>query len=162
MGGRGSASGRAGGGSPIKYKSSDNALYESPNEVLYVERIDYFGSNTDVLNATSDGNGNITLDYARADDFYQQNKRTKYGLYELKTGITNANDIHASRLDNATYGRGTGKSSNVKSENSYGDVRSVGIDWDKVKSVSGKTFNIKDMLKHKGFKWNSSEKNWKK
>lgn len=38
----------------------------------------------------------------------------------------------------------------------------LGIDWDKVKSVSGKTFNIKDMLKHKGFKWNSSEKNWKK
>ena len=151
---------RANGNGGTKYLSPDKVLYESSDEVLYVERM----TNTaygydDVLDAQSDGNGNITLGYATPVDYYQQNSKTSYGLYELKCGVTNASDIHGSRVTNATYGT---KNSKVKSENDVSKVRSVGIDWDKVNSVSGQTYNIKALLKAKGFKWNSAGKNWVK
>lgn len=35
-----------------------------------------------------------------------------------------------------------------------------GINWDKVKSVSGKTYDIKNYIKEKGFKWDGTKKMW--
>lgn len=166
MGGRGSASaagrGKSGG---VRYLSADKALYESDSEVLYVERLitRMTGvSGGEVLSAKSDGNGNITLSFATANDYHEQNSKTSYALYELKSGITNAPDIHGSRLNNPNYGYGTGPDSMVKAENIVGIVRSVGIDWSRVNSVSGQTYKVKDLLKSKGFKWNSAGKNWVK
>ena len=146
--------------SPIKYLSSDNALYESPDEVIYAERIvgSGFGSVRDVLSAQSDGKGNLTLKYAQPEEYYEQNSKTTYGLYELKSGITNAERIHGSREFNDR--RAT--ESKVKPENEYGEIKSVGIDWNKVNSVTGQTYNIKGLLKDKGFKWNGADKSWKK
>lgn len=141
-----------------QYISTDNTLYVSDDEVLYVERIIKSGYGEDVLDATSDGNGNLTLDYATPVEYYQQNSKTSYGLYELKTGITNANDLHGSR----EFSDGSRPKSKVKSENTDGSIRSVGIDWDNVNSVSGPTYNIKSLLKAKGFKWNGSTKSWVK
>lgn len=143
-----------------KYLSADRALYENSDEVLYVEKIvtKGFGVGEDVLNAKSDGYGNLTLAYATPAEYYQQNSKTSYGLYELKSGITNASDLHGSRY----FSDDTRPSSKVKSENDVNGVRSVGIDWDKVNSVSGQTFNVKDLLKSKGFKWNGKAKNWVK
>ena len=146
--------------SPIKYLSSDNALYESPDEVLYVERnISSYGSD-DVLKAQSDGKGNLTLSFAQPDEYFRQNSRTTYGLYEIKTGITNADDVSGRRLQSENYG--LGKDSSTKPGNDLLGVRSVGIDWDKVNSVSGKTYNVKALLKEKGFRWDGADKSWKK
>lgn len=150
------------GNNGIKYLSADNALYESSDEVLYVERIvtnKGFGLGEDVLDAKSDGNGNLTLGYATPTQYYAQNSKTSYGLYELKCGITNASDINRYMKDTDYF---SGKKSKFKDDNKSYDTRSVGIDWDKVNSVSGQTYNIKDLLKSKGFKWNSAGKNWVK
>ena len=149
------------GNNGIKYLSSDNALYESSDEVLYVERLvtKGFSVGEDVLNAKSDGNGNLTLGYATPTQYYDQNSKTSYGLYELKCGITNASDVKRSMNDTDYF---SGKKSKVKDSNASSDVRSVGIDWDKVNSVSGQTYNIKALLKAKGFKWNGAGKNWVK
>lgn len=77
----------------------------------------------------------------------------------MKCGITDADDIHGSR---SFSGDDTIRHSKVKDENKSGSIRSVGIDWDKVNSVSGQTYKIKDLLKAKGFKWNGTGKNWVK
>ena len=157
-GGKGGKSTNNNGGT--KYLSADRALYENSDEVLYVEKIvtKGFGVGEDVLNAKSDDNGNLTLAYATPAEYYQQNSKTSYGLYQLKCGITNASDLHGSRY----FSDDTRPSSKVKSDNDVNGVRSVGIDWDKVNSVSGQTYNIKDLLKSKGFKWNGAGKNWVK
>lgn len=48
---------------------------------------------------------------------------------------------------------------------SYDDSRGIesyGIRWDKVSSVSGQTYNIRSMLKEKGFRWDGKTKSWVK
>lgn len=118
-----------------------------------------YGLSGDVFTATSDGNGNVQLNYASPTEYYKQNSKTTYALYEMKCGITNADEIHGSRrFSNDDYV----KHSKVKDENSVNGIRSVGINWDKVNSVSGQTYKIKDLLKSKGFKWNSAGKSWDK
>lgn len=139
-----------------KKSASQSATYESEDEVLYVERVlgkSYLTGDT-VLEATSDKAGNVFLDYADYKETYKQNSKTTYGLYELKCGMTNANNIHGSR----TY---LGKSK-VKAGNAIGGTRSVGINWDKVASVSGNTYMVKDFIKEKGFKWDNGTKRWVK
>ena len=37
-----------------------------------------------------------------------------------------------------------------------------GINWNNVKSVSGKVYDIKDDLKRRGFKWNGDTKRWER
>lgn len=37
-----------------------------------------------------------------------------------------------------------------------------GINWDKVNSVSGQTYNLRDELKRRGFKWDGASKTWVK
>lgn len=163
---KGNRGGKRGASGGIKYLSPDKALYESSDEVLYVERMTNVGSNDgEVLDAKSDGNGNITLGYAKPSEYYHwgysAGNKISYALYEVKCGISNAFDIKGGATANKTvYGN---KESKYKSENYVrGGLKSVGINWDKVNSVSGKTYNIKDLLKAKGFKWNSAKKNWVK
>mgnify|MGYP007105370336 CR=1 FL=1 len=164
-GNRGGKRGKNGGAKAkangIKYLSEDKALYESPDEVIYAERMeDVWGSSHTVLEADSDGHGNIYLSYASPVSRYQQNKSTTYALYEVKCGVAYADEIHGSRKNDKDYGD---KWSKVKPENiAAGNIRSAGIDWSKVNSISGRTFNVKELLKDKGFKWNSADKNWVK
>lgn len=40
-----------------------------------------------------------------------------------------------------------------------GDV--FGVNWNKVKSVSGQTYGLRTTLKDKGFKWDGKEKKWR-
>ena len=161
----GKRAGRATKTNAVKYLSADNALYESSDEVLYVQREIggvYGVPGDDVLQAKSDGNGNITLGYATADDYYNKNSKHKYAVYDLRCGITNAGDIknNSSNIPDAFQSK-TSKYKPENEETNYG-VRSVGIDWDKVNSVSGNTYVVKPLLKKKGFKWNPSGKNWVK
>lgn len=50
--------------------------------------------------------------------------------------------------------------------NSYKDDRDAttakGVNWDNVKAVSGNTYDMKNLLKGKGFKWNGTNKRWEK
>lgn len=41
-------------------------------------------------------------------------------------------------------------------------VESYGINWDKVSSVSGQTYNLRGTLKEKGFRWDGKTKSWVK
>lgn len=48
----------------------------------------------------------------------------------------------------------------LKSGAENGDV--FGVNWDKVKSVSGQTYNLRQEIKSRGFKWNGKEKRWER
>lgn len=160
------AGGVAIGGGGKKYLSVDKALYESEDEDLVVERLTHsFGSDTDVLEASSDGKGNITLGKATPVEYFEQNKKTTYAVYDVKCGVTNAPDVRRAEQSKTfqdrveKYGYYNAKS---KVQDPDSDVRSAGIDWDKVKTVSGQTYNVKSLLKDKGFKWDKANKVWSK
>lgn len=163
MGGRGGSSGSGAGGTGNVYKSADKTLYTSKNETLYVERL-LGTSQESVLTAKTDGNGNLTLTNADYNGIYEQNSKTKYATYELKTGITNASDLHKAKdYDNPKESKYSKENEVVfEGKRSTSRVRSVGIDWENVKSVSGDTYNVKDLIKDKGFKWDGSKKRWVK
>lgn len=162
MGGRGGSSGMGGGGT--KYLSGDKALYESKDEVLRVRRVtnERFGTDI-VLGAGSLGEGHIGLDYADPVGYVQHNSKTNMAIYELKTGLAYASEYGPAEVRYASDTLGMkDMSSSIKSGNSYRGINSVGIDWDKVHEVSGRTYEVKDFLKNKGFKWNGTRKSWTK
>jgi hypothetical protein len=47
---------------------------------------------------------------------------------------------------------------NLKSGAENGEV--FGVKWENVKSVSGQTYNLRDDLKKRGFKWDGKSKKW--
>lgn len=128
MGGRGSS----GGG----YKgSADGTIMPGPKrtvETVYREaRGRSFAYYKDeVLEAESDGFGNLTFSYPQADSFTKTAKtnRTNYVTYTIQAGAVNG--------------------------------ETFGIDWSKVKSISGKTFSLKNAAKEHGLKWDPKKKNW--
>lgn len=86
----------------------------------------------EVLEATTDGKGNVTFSYAKADSFTKTAKtnRTNYVTYTLNAGAVNGQTFN--------------------------------IDWSKVNSISGKTYSLKSAAKDAGLKWDSAEKKWKR
>lgn len=87
---------------------------------------------SDVLEAVDAGNGEVSFEYATPES-------------RVKTAKTN-------RTQYLTY--------KLKAGAQDGDV--FGVNWDKVKVVSGQTYNLRDELKKKGFKWDGSRKAWVK
>lgn len=87
---------------------------------------------TEVLEATTDGHGNLTFDYASPDT------KTKTS----KTNLTNhlTYNVQAGAVDGKTFG----------------------INWDKVKSIKGQTYNLRAEAKDHGLKWDGKEKMWKR
>lgn len=143
-----------------KYLSTDKALYETSGEGLYVERHTYSMHDITILTATSDGAGNVTLNYAKPQEYFKQNKKHTYALYAIKCGmVTGADDIHGSRRFTDDK---LNKSSKVKDGNDYGGIRAVGMNWGKIKTISGKTYDVSALIKQKGFKWDKSTKSWVK
>lgn len=145
--GRGS-SGAVKTGGKVKYISSDKTLTAS--KPIYITReLGGYGGGS-VLNATTDGNGNISLDYNNNRlETYKQTSKTTVGLYELKNGITDMR----SQDSKTDWGEVRPKT---------GDIKSVGIEWSNVKSISGKTYGYGEFFKEKGFKWNRDSKRWEK
>lgn len=137
MGGRGSSSVRGGGGGN---GSADGVLLN--NKPVTVTTTFYsagsksggtYGSYKDeVLEATTDGNGNLSFGYA---DW-------KHSAPSAKTNKTHKAET------TITHGAVNGEM--------------VGVDLSKAKSVSGKTFNIKSEIKSQGFKWDGKNKMWVK
>lgn len=160
MGGRGGSSGSRGGGgaksaktpkgkygfgvnsSGQSYISADKALYEGETLELtrqYDKRsagMNWGRSNEgSALEAVSDGNGHITLDYAKASEFNERNRYKTDIKYEIKTGFT---------IDRR------------------GRTESTGINFDNVTEISGRTYGIGELVKKHGFKWDRDSKVWKK
>lgn len=148
--GRGrSGTGKTGG--KVKYISSDKTLTAS--KPIYITRNLGGYDSGSILDATTDGNGNISLNYNNNRlETYRQTSKTTVGLYELKNGITNMRSQDSKTAD---WGE-------QRSRTEFDNVKSVGIDWSNVKSISGKTYGYGDFFKEKGFKWNRDQKRWEK
>lgn len=101
-------------------------------ETIYRESRGCYSSyfKDEVLEAHEDGKGNITLSYAKDDDYQKTAKtnRTNYVTFTLCAGAVNG--------------------------------QLFGLDLGKVKSVSGKTYNVRASLKSAGFRWNAAGQNW--
>lgn len=96
----------------------------------------YDGFRDTVLEAKQTADGNISFSHANpefTDDRIKANTRDV--KFEIKHGA-------------------------VKNKKGY--VEFHGINWDKVKSVSGQTYSIKDDIKEKGFRWDGKTKSWVK
>lgn len=131
MGGRGGTSGVRGGG------SADGVIMSGAKrtiETVYREARGWQKSyyKDEVLEANTDGKGNVTFSYAKADSYEKTAKtnRTNYVTYTLKAGAVNGETFN--------------------------------IDWSKVNSISGQTYNLRDAAKSAGLKWDSAEKKWKR
>lgn len=131
MGGRGGSSGVQSGG------SADGVITSGATrtiETVYREARGWQKSyyKDEVLEATTDGKGNVTFSYAKADSYEKNAKtnRTNYVTYTLKAGAVNGETFN--------------------------------IDWSKVNSISGQTYNLRDAAKSAGLKWDSAEKKWKR
>lgn len=90
-----------------------------------------------VLEASATGNsGELEISYPAVKSYSNPNTNTTVAHYSLKAGIF-------SKAGDRT-------------------LRSHNINWDKVKSVSGKTYDIGGFLREKGFRWNRDYKRWEK
>ena len=118
----------------VKY---DEAFIEREETIIETKYREPRGMRTgyykdEVLEARSDGNGNLAFSYAKGDSYVKSapSNRTSYVTFSLLAGALNG--------------------------------VSFNIDWSKVKSVSGKTYSIKEELKATGFKWHSDTKKWER
>lgn len=131
MGGRGASSG-------IKVKTSkDGTLIEgNPRTIKSYFRESrgyspgYHGD--EILEATTDGNGNITFRYAKADSYEKTAKtnRTVNTEYTIQAGAVNGEPFN--------------------------------IVWEKVKSIQGQTYSLRDVAKKNGMIWDGKKKRWVK
>ena len=87
---------------------------------------------TEVLEATTDGKGNLTFEYAQPDTREKTAKtnKTNYLTYNVQAGAV--------------------------------DGQSFGINWDKVQSISGQTYNMRAEAKAHGLTWDGATKSWKR
>ena len=87
---------------------------------------------TEVLEATTDGKGNLTFEYAQPDTKEKTAKtnKTNYLTYNVQAGAV--------------------------------DGKSFGINWDKVQSISGQTYNMRPEAKAHGLTWDGATKSWKR
>ena len=141
FGGRGGSSGGGGGGGYVK-GSSDGTLMRAKKRTIETTMIERPVLNrrgwssgaykTEVLEATTDGKGNVSFSYATPTSNVKAAKtnKTHYLTYELAHGAE--------------------------------DGKTFGIDWSKVKSISGQTYSVKDEAKANGLKWDGATKTWRR
>ena len=128
--GSGSASTRMGG-------SKDGSIIGGAKKTVEARYIEGRGWNrgrydTEVLEATTDGKGNLTFDYAQPDSREKTAKtnKTNYLTYNVQAGAV--------------------------------DGKSFGINWDEVQSVSGQTYNLRAEAKAHGLSWDGATKSWRR
>ena len=117
------------------YRSEDKTLInEDPLTLTYNgNHLEY------VLSATTDDKGHLTLRSARPDEFDRQSRKYATAKTVLKHGITI-----------------------VDESGEFIEPQSVGINWDAVKSVEGKTYDVKALIKSKGFGWDKERYMWRR
>ena len=86
----------------------------------------------EILEAKTDGNGNLTFSYAKADSYEKTAKtnRTVNTKYIIQAGAING--------------------------------ETIGIDWSKVQSISGQTYNLRNVAKANGLSWDGKKKQWRR
>lgn len=135
MGGRGSA----GGGmstKALKGSRDGTILGGKPREIeSYMREARGWSPRyhkDEILEAKTDGRGNLTFTYARADSYEKTAKtnRTVYTKYTLQAGAVNG--------------------------------ETFGIDWSKVQSISGQTYGLRDAAKKAGLSWDGAKKQWRR
>lgn len=104
-------------------------------ETSYIERGGFAGRNrykSEVLEAETDGKGNLTFYYATPETNTKLAKTnlTHYVTYNVQAGAV--------------------------------DGKSFGINWDKVQSVSGQTYNLRAEAKAHGLSWDGATKSWRR
>lgn len=131
MGGRG-----AGSGAGLMSSGGPLAKVDKPVELIN-EKSRSSGDRWkhDIYEAKHVGGGELVIGYAEAKSYEHPNNNTTVAHYELEHGMW----------------------SSQPGDRSFGEI---GINWDKVTAVSGKTYIIKDWLKENGFKWESGSKRW--
>lgn len=141
FGGRGGGAGGAGGGGYVK-GSSDGTLVRAQRRTIETTMLEgsSFGPGgwgrgrykTEVLEASTDGKGNVSFVYATPTSNVKAAKtnKTHYLTYELAHGAV--------------------------------DGKTFGIDWSKVKSISGQTYSVKDEAKANGLRWDGATKTWRR
>lgn len=139
MGGRGSAGGGGGGKSgriPAGGSKDGTIIGGKPREIeSYMREARGWSPayhNDEILEATTDGNGNLTFRYARADSYEKTAKtnRTVNTKYTLQAGAVNGEPF--------------------------------GIDWSKVNSISGQTYTLRKVAKENGLSWDGQKKQWRR
>lgn len=135
FGGRGGGTGRGGGG--YVKGSSDGALERVQKRTIETEYREARGWSSsyykqEVLEAHTDGRGNLTFDYATpvSREKTAKTNRTQYVTYEVAHGAV--------------------------------DGKTFGINWSKVKSISGQTYNLRSEAKEHGLTWDGKEKKWRR
>lgn len=130
MGGRGASSGMAN-------RSKDGVIIGGkPREIeSYLREARGYSPGyhkDEILEATTDGRGNLTFRYARAEAYEKTAKtnRTVNTKYRLQAGAVNG--------------------------------ETFGINWDKVKSIQGQTYNLRNAAKEHGMVWDGKNKRWVK
>lgn len=129
MGGRGGKSGGIGGGG-----SADGVITSGAARTIETTAISSTWGGTrykdTVLEATTDGKGNLTFDYATpvSRTKLAKTNKTTYVTYEVKAGAVNGQMFN--------------------------------VNLSKAKSVSGQTYDMRSDLKKLGFKWNGASKKW--
>ena len=133
MGGRGGTSGIRSGGrnSAIDYRAKEIEIE------TYYRRSGSYGSHygDSVYEAKAGADGEIVFDYATA-NFKDRNSKanTQDVTFKIRNGA-------------------------VQHFNS-GSTSFYGINWDNVKSVSGPTYDFKNSIREKGFRWDGKLKKW--
>jgi hypothetical protein len=86
----------------------------------------------EVLEAATDGKGNLTFTYASGGTFEKTAKtnRTNYVTYKIAAGAVNGTTFN--------------------------------VNWDKVNSISGQTYNLRQAAKEHGLSWDSAKKIWRR
>lgn len=133
MGGRG--------GSGAKYGSPDGVFeskkptviettYKRPRTGGYLFDKGFYKE--EILEAVTDGKGNVTFRYAKNGEFEDGPKTN----LKQKVKFT----LLAGAVDGKPFN----------------------INWDKVNSISGQTYQFKDYAKKAGMKWNPDKKRWER
>ncbi len=124
MGGRGASSGGGDGVFPSKKERTIETIYREQRGF----QKSYYKD--EVLEARSDGKGNVTFSYATGGQYEKTAKtnRTNYVTFKLRAGAINGETFN--------------------------------VNWSKVKSISGHTYSLRDEAKAAGLKWDGETKKW--
>ena len=111
----------------------DRSAKEKTIETVYREALGYSPGyyKSDILEAIDAGIGELAFAYA--------------------TPVERDKTAKSNRTQYLTY--------KLKAGAEDGDV--FGVNWNKVRSVSGQTYGLRGTLKDKGFKWDGKEKKWR-
>lgn len=130
MGGRGGRGGSYGGSSDGVFASNKTTKIET----TFIEGRGWTKGRykDEILEAKTDGKGNVTFGYASGGSFSKTAKtnKTNYVEYNLKAGAVNGETFN--------------------------------INWSKVNSISGQTYSLRSAAKAAGLKWDGATKTWKR